>query len=112
VGRSSDPADVNGSGEGLSRNARAVPFARDWKQVSRQGSAIARPASLPDILAAAERLAVGREFLRVDFYDVGGRAMFGEFCLFPGSGLDRFDPPILDEQLGAKWRPAEVRGLS
>ena len=23
----------------------------------------------------------GREFLRVDFYDVGGRAMFGEFCL-------------------------------
>ena len=38
--------------------------------------------------------------------------MFGEFCLFPGSGLDRFDPPILDEQLGAKWRPAEVRGLS
>ena len=38
--------------------------------------------------------------------------MFGEFCLFPGSGLDRFDPPILDGQLGAKWRPAEVRGVS
>ena len=86
---------------------RWAQYDRDWKQVSRQGSAIARPASLPDILAAAERLAVGREFLRVDFYDVEGRAMFGEFCLFPGSGLDRFDPPILDEQLGAKWRLAE-----
>ena len=85
---------------------RWAQYDRDWKQVSRQGSAIARPASLPDILAAAERLAVGREFLRVDFYDVGGRAMFGEFCLFPGSGLDRFDPPILDAQLGSKWELA------
>ena len=85
---------------------RWAQYDRDWQQLSRQGSAVKRPASLPDMFAAAERLAVGREFLRVDFYDVGGRALFGEFCLFPGSGLDPFDPPALDHDLGAKWLAA------
>ena len=82
---------------------RWAQYDRDWTRLSRQSTAIERPASLGAMLFAAERLAVGRTFLRVDFYEVGGRAIFGEFCLFPGSGLDPFDPLTLDQQLGDKW---------
>ena len=55
------------------------------------------------MIAAAERLGEGQDFVRVDFYEVDGRALFGEFCLFPGSGLDPFDPPSLDDWLGSQW---------
>jgi hypothetical protein len=55
------------------------------------------------MLAAAERLASGHDFLRVDFFEVNGQPLFGEFCLYPGSGLDPFDPPQLDDWLGAQW---------
>ncbi len=76
---------------------------RDWRLLSRRASGAPRPASLTTMFTAAEALAVGRDFLRVDFYEVGGRALFGEFCLFPGSGLDPFDPVEIDAQLGSKW---------
>lgn len=55
------------------------------------------------MIAAAERLGQGHYFVRVDFYEVEGRALFGEFCLFPGSGLDPFDPPAIDEWLSDQW---------
>ncbi len=56
------------------------------------------------MIAASERLGAGHDFLRVDFYEVEGRPLFGEFCLFPGSGLDPFDPVSLDDELGRHWR--------
>ena len=55
------------------------------------------------MIAAAERLAGDRHFLRVDFYEHEGRALFGEFCLYPGSGLDPFSPGSLDLWLGSRW---------
>ena len=60
------------------------------------------------MLAAAEALAAGHDFLRVDFYEIDGRLWFGEFCLFPGSGLDPFDPVALDDQLGDLWSAARA----
>ena len=91
---------------------RWVQYDRQWKRQSRRGEARA-PASLDAMLAAAERLAGDHDFLRVDFYEIDGQLLFGEFCLFPGSGLDPFDPPDLDLRLGALWgvpatRPARL----
>ena len=94
---------------------RWVQYDRQWKRRSRadgQGDAVA-PLTLDAMLAAAERLAGDHDFLRVDFYEIDGRLLFGEFCLFPGSGLDQFDPPELDLRLGALWgvpatRPARL----
>ena len=51
-------------------------------------------------------LGQGHDFVRVDFYDVLGQPLFGENCLYPGSGLDPFDPVGLDDILGEKWRAA------
>ncbi len=78
-------------------------FDRGWRHLSTVTSNRPAPASLPAMIAAAEQLAAEHDFLRVDFYEVDGRALFGEFCLFPGSGLDRFDPVELDDRLGALW---------
>lgn len=86
---------------------RWVQYDRDWNRVS-AGTDLPPPCGLVPMLAAAEALAQGHDFLRVDFYDTPGRPLFGEFCLYPGSGLDPFDPIALDEHLGAKWRDARA----
>lgn len=79
---------------------------RDWRQLVPGIDAPPPPSSLAAMLQAAETLAADEEFLRVDFYEVGGRPLFGEFCLYPGSGLDRFAAPWIDEELGALWQQA------
>jgi len=85
------------------RHHRWTQFDRDWTALSDQPIAAQRPERLTEMLDLAERLAAGHDFLRVDLYDVGGRLWFGEFCLFPGSGLDPFHPAALDDRLGERW---------
>jgi hypothetical protein len=86
---------------------RWLQFDRDWALLSRDtGPLPAAPVTLAQMLSAAEAIAGTRDFLRVDFYEVSGRMLFGETCLFPGSGLDPFDPPELDLALGRWWAGA------
>ncbi|MEP6564303.1 MAG: ATP-grasp fold amidoligase family protein [Mesorhizobium sp.] len=61
------------------------------------------PASFARMIEAAETL--GREFdmMRVDFYEDAGQPVFGEFTVYPRSGLLQFDPPFFDYELGARW---------
>ena len=63
------------------------------------------PASLAEMIAAAETLGRGFDFVRVDFYDVEGRPRFGEMTFYPGSGLTPL-PDRLDHWLGALWTQA------
>jgi hypothetical protein len=91
-------------------NHRWAQFDRQWQQVSADtGDTIPPPRRLDQMLVAAERIAAGRDHLRVDFYEVQGRLWFGELCLFPGSGLDRFDPPKLDQTFGRFWTQSRAR---
>lgn len=85
---------------------RWVLHDRDYRALVPGEDAPPRPASLSTMLAAAEELAVGWDFLRVDFYEVCGQALFGESCLYPGSGLDPFAADWIDVELGALWRAA------
>ena len=84
-------------------NHRWSQWSCDWRPLSRTARGVEPPRSLAEMLAAAERLAGTQDFLRVDFYEIGGQPLFGEFCLFPGSGLDPFDPVTIDQRLGALW---------
>ena len=85
------------------RNHRWSQWSRNWQPLSGNARGLEPPRSLAAMLDAAERLAADHDFLRVDFYEVDGQPLFGEYCLFPGSGLDPFDPVSLDERLGALW---------
>lgn len=67
------------------------------------------PASLPSMIRLAERLSAGYPFLRVDFYDVGGRIYFGELTFFPASGFGPFVPDSWDETLGS-WITLPEKG--
>lgn len=90
------------------RRHRWSQFDCDWRRVGGAESNVPAPPHLAQMLAAAEAIGAGFDFLRVDFYDVGGRLWFGEVALFPGSGLDPFDPVTLDDALGALWSEARA----
>ena len=85
---------------------RWTQFDREWRALSNDPIAAQAPPQLSELLAAAEAITGNEEFLRVDFYCEGGRLLFGECCLYPGSGLDPFRPDALDLRLGARWRTA------
>lgn len=93
----------------LTAHKRAL-FDRNW---NRQAFSLkypictddrAPPAHLPEMIAAAETLASGADFLRVDLYDLPDHPRFGELTFYPGSGTDRFVPARFDRVLGDMWQ--------
>lgn len=82
----------------------------DWKPVwAPEGwSDPPPPASLDEMIRAAEKLANGFDFVRVDFYEISGRPRFGEMTFYPGSGLSPL-PDHLDFWLGSLWTKAHAR---
>ncbi|OHD00028.1 MAG: hypothetical protein A2885_21060 [Sphingopyxis sp. RIFCSPHIGHO2_01_FULL_65_24] len=94
---------------GRGRRHRWVLHDRSWRQLVRSADEPPPPPSLAAMLEAAETLAGDMTFLRVDFYDIGGRPYFGEYCLYPGSGLDPFAADWIDLELGALWLAAMAK---
>ncbi len=82
----------------------------DWRPSNRSAPVVPPPSGFAAMVAAAEELGRGVDFVRVDFYQPGQRPLFGEMSFYPGSGLDPFDPPSLDAELGALWLDARRRG--
>lgn len=85
------------------RNHRWIVHDRDWRAIANGAPHVPRPTALPAMIAAAEELAQGFDFARVDFYQPGDQPLFGEISFYPGSGLDPFDPPELDAEMGRRW---------
>lgn len=94
----------------FTRHQRAY-YDTDWKRLD-YGSAwfeaapgdFPRPPQLEAMLAAARTLAGRHPFMRVDFYLVSGRLVFGEITLHPGGGFEPFTPLSADETVGS-WIP-------
>lgn len=61
------------------------------------------PVHLTAMIAAAEILGQGVDFVRADFYDTGKRLVFGELTMTPGCGHNRFRPERLDHHFGELW---------
>ena len=85
-----------------------LPFTRHYPNADVPPEA---PERLRDMVAMAERLSEGMPFVRVDFYEVAGQYYFGEMTLYPGSGMEEFDPERWDGELGS-WieLPVSVGG--
>ena len=83
-------------------------YDRDWTRIGGVESAAVQPVNMAEMFRIAEACALGIDFLRVDFYEVEERLWFGEYCLYPGSGLDPFVPDSLDVLLGTYWSDARL----
>lgn len=77
-----------------------------------QGPPVPRPATLESMIAAAQALAAGVDFLRVDLYDIAGRVYFGELTHYPNKGLNPFRPASLDLLLGSWLTLDPTRGVA
>ena len=95
------------------RAHRLAYYSLDWRRVwaPKGWQDPPPPQSLREMIAAAEHLGRGFDFVRADFYDVGGRPRFGELTFYPGSGLNPL-PRALDYQLGGLWAEARARRLA
>lgn len=90
---------------------RWILYDRHWRAVVGHSDLPRAPSGLAAMIEAAETLADGFDFVRVDFYQPATRPIFGEMTFYPGSGLDRFDPPELDAIMGALWLEARDRSV-
>jgi hypothetical protein len=68
------------------------------------GTPVPRPKSLDVMIEAAEALSASVDFVRVDLYEIGGRAYFGELTSSPNKGLSPFHPASLDAWFGSLLR--------
>ena len=66
-----------------------------------RGAPVPRPASLATMIEAAQALSAGVDFVRVDLYEIGGRAVFGELTSSPNKGLSPFRPAELERWFGS-----------
>jgi hypothetical protein len=62
-----------------------------------------KPPHFEEMIRAAEILAKGVDFVRVDFYDTQKKIYFGELTTTPGAGLASYEPADFDAQLGRLW---------
>lgn len=71
-------------------------------------SSIPKPQSLHEMIRASEKLAKGFPLVRVDFYEIEGKPVFGEMTFTPGAGfLDYYTNESLAE-MGSKVKLPEM----
>ena len=56
------------------------------------------------MIATAEKLSAGLDFVRVDMYDCDDHFKTGEITTVPDRGMAWLDPPEIDVLFGAPWR--------
>ena len=59
-----------------------------------------KPKSFEVMKSLAAELSKGMPFVRMDFYEIGGKPYFGEFTFFTGGGFYLFKPDAYEEYLG------------
>jgi TupA-like ATPgrasp len=78
-----------------------LPFLLEYDDINGD---VPRPRHLKEMIAAAETLAKGFDFIRADFYDTPDCIYFGELTTTPGCGTSRFRPKEFDRHLGLGWK--------
>ena len=89
-------------------------FDLDWQHLPLSGGPSwrelepARPARIDEMVALAERLGCGTDFVRVDLFDVDGWIVFGELTRFPAGRDSPFFPESFNEEFGMPWTSASL----
>jgi hypothetical protein len=84
-------------------------FDRDWNEIPclfgavKAPYTIPRPTQLERMIGIAEEIGKDFSYIRVDFYEIEGKAVFGEITFYPGGGLDVVEPREYDAIFGRQW---------
>lgn len=84
-------------------------FDTNWTHLSLSGGPAwahpvpAAPHRLPEMIAIAEDLASGTDFVRVDLYLLPDRIVFGELTSYPAGGHSPFHPEAWNTAFGSHW---------
>lgn len=70
-----------------------------------------RPERLAAMLALAETLSLGLDFVRVDLYQFNGQIKVGEMTVYSDRGTVKYSPASVEDVLGAPWVLPERREL-
>ncbi len=76
---------------------KRLPFSLEY---AASGQEIPKPETLESMISAARALSQGFPFVRVDFYAMGARVIFGEMTWYPAGGLGKFTPDEYDAYYG------------
>lgn len=74
-------------------NFNKLPFERGYPNSDKK---LRKPANFDKMVELAQTLSAGIPFVRVDFYDIGERIVFGEMTFSPGGGMEVFKPKKWD----------------
>ena len=86
---------------------RRTFYTPDWQRLPFsytypvRDESVQRPAALEKMIELAERLAGSIPFVRVDFFYIRDRIIFGEMTFFPDAGFGAFTPPEWDTTVGS-----------
>lgn len=61
---------------------------------------IALPDNIQEMITLSEKLAAGFPHARIDWYNIGGKIIFGEITFYSWSGYSVFDPDNFDFEMG------------
>lgn len=64
---------------------------------------LAAPANLDEMLQCARKLSAGFPHVRVDFYSIGDRLVFGEMTFYHGAGYLHFENEEFERLMGSYW---------
>lgn len=74
-----------------------LPFGLCYPEANRDAN---KPKQLELMIELAKELSSDFKFVRVDFYEVENRVVFGELTFYPGNGLELFSPKKYDKIFG------------
>lgn len=83
-----------------------MPFERKYHSDTRE---IECPQTYKEMIEIAHKLSADTVFSRIDLYEINGKVYFGEITLYPGSGMEVFDPIEWDAELGS-WLELPLHG--
>lgn len=79
---------------------------KDFKKIDRK---IEKPKNFERMVEYAEILSKDFPHVRVDFYDLNGKIIFGEMTFYNASGYTEFEPDEFDFKLGEQFKIENVK---
>lgn len=78
-------------------NWNKLPFERHYPASKKE---IEKPINYDLMVKLSSILSKDIPFVRVDWYEINGKAYFGELTFFPGNGFEEFRPEEWDYKIG------------